>query len=93
MGGRTAASIVTYADGRVVRTIAIEHEASIDALVAAELVAHDESAEVVILDEDGHRLERWCRRGSRITREWSLPGVVARAPGVRRPSSNPPPPR
>lgn len=85
--------IVTYVSGRVVRRIAIDRGSSIRDLVAAQLLDHDEDAEaeVVVLDDRGHRLERWVRTADGISRVWSLPGVVAEA--GRRPSSNPPPPR
>ena len=83
---------MTYADGRQIRTRAVGLDTNLVETVRAELAALDESAEVVVLDERGHRLERWCRRGTLFVRDWALPGVVARSPRLGQPSSSTPPP-
>lgn len=91
---RTAGSLATYVDGQRVRTRLVDEDADVLSLVRAELSDLGESAEVVVLDRQGDRLERWCLRGATFVRDWALPGVVARGPRRdRRSSSNPPPPR
>lgn len=78
---RKATTVVLYAGGRVLRSAALKG-ARIDEIVEMQLSSVDEGAEAVVLDEHGHRLERWCRRGSEVVRDWGLPGAVAKASSI-----------